>query len=90
MGDPPSAKHTIERANNDFGYFAANCYWATKHQQTRNKRTNHNLTFSGRVQCLADWAREFNVHPNTLFQRLKRGWSLKRALTTPSKGKRGK
>lgn len=38
MGARPSPAHSIERKNNDLGYSKANCMWATRAQQARNKR----------------------------------------------------
>jgi hypothetical protein len=30
----------IERRDNTKGYYKENCYWATRHEQDRNKRSN--------------------------------------------------
>lgn len=38
MGIRPTAKHTIERLDNNAGYHAATCVWATRQQQQRNTR----------------------------------------------------
>lgn len=41
------------------------------------------LTFAGRTQSLAAWARETGVGRATIRERLKRGWSISDALQTP-------
>jgi hypothetical protein len=41
MGEKPKGL-TIERINNDKGYFPANCKWATATEQVRNRRINKN------------------------------------------------
>lgn len=38
MGDKPSSKHSIERIDNNKGYYKDNCRWATSVEQSRNKR----------------------------------------------------
>lgn len=38
MGDRPSPAHSIERVNNNDGYHANNCTWATAREQALNRR----------------------------------------------------
>ena len=38
MGMPTSNKHSIERINNNLGYYPSNCKWATQSEQLRNRR----------------------------------------------------
>jgi len=90
MGEPPSKKHSIDRINNDNGYYKSNCRWATRKQQQGNMRSNHMVTFSNKTQCLAAWANEIGISQKTLWHRLVTlKWSTKKALTTPVRN-RGK
>lgn len=42
MGNKPSLGHSIERINNEKGYYKENCKWATRLEQSRNKRVSKN------------------------------------------------
>lgn len=76
---------TIERKDNDDGYFPGNCYWATRKEQNRNSRHNHLITCFNRTQCLVEWAEEIKIPQSTIRARIRRGWSSERGLTTPIK-----
>jgi len=82
MGEPPTNKHSIDRIDNNGHYCSKNCRWVTKKQQMRNTRRNSLITYNNKTQCLAAWAEEMGINQNTIFMRLNRGWSIKKALTT--------
>jgi hypothetical protein len=56
----------------------------------RQKNKGHRLlTFNGKTQTLAAWARELGISNTTIRQRIRCGWSIAEALSTPpQKGKR--
>lgn len=98
MGLRPSNRHTIERRENDKGYWCgqpscpecgplerkANCRWATQKEQMHNMRRNRLIEYNGETHCLAEWAEILGVNVNLLHQRLRRGWSEERAIATPA------
>lgn len=84
MGMRPGTLYSLERKNNDLNYTPDNTLWATDHEQRRNKRTNHLITFNNQTHCLQDWATQTGRGAATLSRRLNTyGWSVERALTTP-------
>lgn len=83
MGERPEGT-SLERKNNNRGYTPSNCYWASRTEQQRNRRSNRYLTADGRTQLLADWAKELGTRPTTIWLRLEKlGWSEQDACTVP-------
>jgi hypothetical protein len=84
MGNRPSPQHSIERKNNAGNYEPQNCKWATKREQTRNRRTSRMLTFEGQTRTVAEWADITGIQSRTIRARLdEQRWSVERALTVP-------
>lgn len=47
------------------------------------RKNNRMLEFRGETKPLCQWAYEIGLTPNTLKERLSRGWSVEKALTSP-------
>lgn len=82
MGEKPIGM-SIERKDNEKGYFFANCKWATATEQANNRHTNTFLTFNNETHNLSGWAKIKGFSADCLKQRIRLGWSIEKALTTP-------
>ncbi len=83
MGECPCAEMTLDRIDNQRGYEPGNCRWATKAEQNQNRGSVLQLTHNGRTMNATQWAKEMGISANTLRSRIRLGWSVARALTTP-------
>lgn len=81
MGDPPAGA-TLDRIDNDAGYSPANCQWASRLEQSRNRRTRR-LEIGGISKPIWQWAEEVGIKSATIRARLKYGWSPIAAVYTP-------
>lgn len=80
MGPRPSLRHTIDRIDNGQGYSPDNCRWASPKEQARHTSRNVHLSHDGLTLTIAEWAERKGMKYMTLFMRLKRGWSVQKAL----------
>lgn len=88
MGEKPerNCRMTIDRIDNSRGYEPGNCRWATYIEQSNNRSYAVRITFCGRTQTRAEWARELGISRSAIKDRLDRyGWSVERAFTTPTR-----
>lgn len=90
MGEPQPGMQ-IDRIDNNGHYEPGNCRWATRTEQARNKRNNRLITSDSVTLTLAEWAERAGVTPDTIAQRLRKGWPIGLAVSAPPvKGGRAK
>lgn len=82
MGDRPEGK-SIERVDNDKGYWSWNCVWATSEEQNNNTSRNRRVTFNGVEMNMTRACRAAGINAGTVYKRLKMGFSMDDALTKP-------
>lgn len=86
---------SIDRINNDGNYSCGKCdeckrngwpmngRWGTGRQQVLNSSHARWITWKGEKRCTAEWADMLGITRPALCLRLKAGWSVDRALSTP-------
>lgn len=91
VGDVPPGK-SIDRIDNDGDYEPGNVRWADRKTQVTNQRQRRRgyaakpkrtLTFNDETLGIAEWARKIGIDRKTLGERLRGGWAVEAALTTP-------
>lgn len=83
MGERPPGQ-TLERIDNDGPYGPSNCRWATRAEQGNNRENTVFITYRGRTQTVAQWAKEVGLSRGVLYNRIAiHGWPVERAIETP-------
>jgi len=86
VGPRPYQTSTLDRIDYSGDYSPENVRWADRQTQMSNMRSNVKVTLDGETKTASQWARQFGLNPALVFSRTSRGWSIERALQTPSPG----
>lgn len=58
-----------------------NVRWATRRQQNRNRKSNHNVSINGDTKCLTAWGETVGIDRRTMARRAQLGWGSDRLLS---------
>lgn len=83
MGERPSAKHLLDRENNDGNYEPGNVRWVVSKVSARNRRSTVFLTLGNDCRPAAEWSERLKIGLGTLLYRKRIGWSDEKVLTAP-------
>ena len=80
---------TIDRIDGNKNYEPNNCRWVGYKIQNNNTTQNRKITFEGKTMNLTQWAEYLGIDKKMLSERIRRNWTIERALTTPNIKKDG-
>lgn len=95
LGKRPSPGHSIDRIDNNGHYSCGeceectangwpfNCRWATRSEQSRNRRSNRLVEWGGEKLTVSEWAERTGINRDVLLGRLNAGWSVDRVMSSP-------
>lgn len=75
---------TLDRIDTNGNYEPDNCRWVSRKENSRNRRNNRILELDGVRLAVTAWADKVGLSKDTLMRRLRAGWDVRKALTTPA------
>lgn len=80
MGNCPLG-HSIERLNNNEGYYKNNCKWKTSQEQAFNRCSNDLQEYKSKIKPLKQWCDELSINYKKTFARIHTlKWTVEKAF----------
>lgn len=76
----------IDRIDNDGDYCPSNCRFITKRENTSRAKSKY-ITYGGKTLSMRGWSLLIGGGDTIVQQRIRRGWSHEKAITTPVRWK---
>ena len=80
---------TLDRIDNAKGYEPSNCRWADHITQANNRDTCVKQSVNNEFLTIAEAARKYGKHISGVRHRVRKGWTLADAVTTPMRNGKG-
>lgn len=71
---------SLDRIDNDKGYYKENCRWASRKEQARNKRGSIKINYCGKSYTLRNLSEQYGINYKSLYTAIKRGTALELAV----------
>lgn len=84
VGRRPSLGYVLARIDKRKNYTPKNTIWLTEKENSRNKASSKVYVIDGESGTLAHHAERHGLTFHCAWKRLRRGWDIRRAFTTPS------
>lgn len=88
IGPRPGAGYSVDRINNNGNYEPGNVRWATRSEQSKNRRpftvNGKTVEFRGETVTIRQLSRLLGINPSTLYKRLDNGWTPEDLAAAPA------